>query len=194
MEHFYNTLGENWFSYPSLYSSMVKKFGNNSKFVEIGTWKGMSAVYMAVEIINSGKKIKFDCVDTWEYIWKDDEITDIDYSKYDNLFNIFLKNIEPVKSIITPIKEISWEAAKHYNDNTLDFVFIDAGHDYASVIKDLNAWYPKVKIGGIISGHDYTQPTCGVKKAVDEFFNDKKITELEGCWIYEKLESLYSNT
>lgn len=161
MEHFFKELGDNWFTYPNLYSSMVKKFGNNSHFVEVWTWKGMSACYMAVEIINSGKKIKFDCVDTWEYIWGENELTDIDSYKYDNLYNIFLKNIEPVKTIITPIKELSWEAAKLYNDNSLDFVFIDAGHDY-------------------------NQPTCGVKTAVDEFFNGKKITESEGCWTYEK--------
>ena len=35
-------------------------------FVEVGSWKGRSAAFMAVEIINSGKNIKFDCVDTWE--------------------------------------------------------------------------------------------------------------------------------
>lgn len=190
MEHFYKNLGENWFSYPKLYSSMVDKFNDNSHFVEVGTWKGMSASYMAVEIMNSGKKINFDCVDTWEYILD----TGIDYTKYNDLYDIFLKNIEPVKSVITPIKEISWEAAKLYSDNSLDFVFIDAGHDYDSVIKDIKSWYPKVKIGGVIAGHDYTQPTCGVKKAVDEFFNNKNIKQSEGCWIYEKLESLHSDT
>ena len=104
-----------------------------------------------------------------------------------------MKNIEPVKSVITPIKGISWEAAKLYSDNSLDFVFIDAGHEYDSVIKDIKSWYPKVKTGGVIAGHDYTQPTCGVKRAVDEFFNNK-IKQSEGCWIYEKLESLHSDT
>lgn len=58
MEHFYKTLGENWFTYPTLYSNMVEKYPTNSHFVEVGTWKGMSAAYMAVEIINSGKDIK----------------------------------------------------------------------------------------------------------------------------------------
>lgn len=183
MDHFYKNLGENWFTYQELYSEIVKQAKSNSHFVEVGTWKGMSAVYMAVEIINSGKNIKFDCIDTWEYI---KEQKDIEESLYNGLYEIFLKNIEPVKDIITPIRGISWECANKYENNSLDFIFIDAGHDYESVKKDINSWYPKLKKGGIISGHDYNQPTCGVKKAVDEFINGN-IIENNGCWIYKKI-------
>jgi len=185
MEHFYQNLGENWFTYPMLYSEMVNHYPDGSHFVEVGTWKGMSAAYMAVEIINSGKNIKFDCVDNWEYI--EDLQNDIPKELYEDLYGTFLKNIEPVKHIINPIKELSWDGAKHYEDESLDFVFIDAAHDYISVKKDINAWYPKVKKGGVISGHDYSWgPT--VRQAVDEFFNplELKIQETEGCWVVVK--------
>ena len=182
MEHFYRNLGENWFTYPNLYTSMVNKFGDGSHFVEVGTWKGMSAAYMAVEMINSNKKIKFDCVDTWEYM---DIQSDIKKSLYGNLYETFLNNIEPVKDLIKPIKKLSWEAAELYDDNSLDFVFIDAAHDYESVIKDIKAWYPKIKSGGVFAGHDYqTTETCGVKKAVDEILGEDNILSSEGCWIY----------
>jgi hypothetical protein len=180
MKHFYQELGENWFTYPGLYSMVVEKFPTNSHFVEVGVWKGMSAAYMAVEIINSGKNIKFDCVDNWEYI---EEQKEIPLDMFDGLYETFLKNIEPVKHIITPVRELSWDGAKHYEDNSLDFIFIDAAHDYESVKKDINAWFPKLKKGGIIAGHDYTW--CdGVKQAVNEFFAGKSIYENEGCWIY----------
>ena len=53
MKHFYEQLGEQWFTYKTLYYSMVNKYPDNSHFVEVGVWKGMSAAYMAVEIINS---------------------------------------------------------------------------------------------------------------------------------------------
>jgi hypothetical protein len=135
---------------------------------------------MAVEIINSGKNIKFDCVDNWEYIEEQKEIPE---DMFGGLYETFLKNIEPVKHIITPIRELSWDGAKHYEDKSLDFIFIDAAHDYESVKKDINAWFPKLKDGGIIAGHDYTW--CDdVKKAVNEFFEGKTIYENEGCWIY----------
>jgi predicted O-methyltransferase YrrM len=180
MKHFYQELGESWFTYPGLYSMVVEKFSTNSHFVEVGVWKGMSAAYMAVEIINSGKNIKFDCVDNWEYIEEQKEIPE---NMFEGLYETFLKNIEPVKHIITPVRELSWDGAKHYEDNSLDFIFIDAAHDYESVKKDINAWFPKLKKEGIIAGHDYTW--CDdVKRAVNEFFEGKSIYESEGCWIY----------
>lgn len=180
MEHFYEKLGENWFTYPGLYSMVVNKFDNGSHFVEVGAWKGMSAAYMAVEIINSGKDIKFDCVDIWEYL---DTQDDIKPELFGDIYQTFLDNIEPVKHMITPIKSLSWDGAEYYKDESLEFVFIDAAHDYESVLKDIKAWFPKIKKGGIIAGHDYTW--CqDVQKAVGEYFEGKEIYESEGCWIY----------
>jgi len=182
MEHFYKNLGENWFTYPNLYSYMVEKFPTNSHFVEVGVWKGMSAAYMAVEIINSGKNIKFDCIDNWEFV--KDLQDDIPQELFgEDIYETFLKNIEPVKDKITPIKSLSWDGAKYYEDNSLDFVFIDAAHDYESVKKDINAWFSKVKKGGAIGGHDY-EWCADVQKAVHEFFANKEIYQTEGCWVY----------
>lgn len=181
MEHFYQNLGENWFTYPNLYRQAVEHFPTNSHFVEVGVWKGRSAAFMAVEIINSGKEIKFDCVDNWEY---SDIQTDIAEAKYENLYETFLNNIEPVKHIINPIRKLSYVASTGYKDNSLDFVFIDAAHDYDNVLVDLKAWAPKIKSNGIIAGHDYAWGG-GVKKAVNEFFGKDNIQQQEGCWIYK---------
>jgi predicted O-methyltransferase YrrM len=62
----------------------------------------------------------------------------------------------------------SVEQSEKIQDNSLDMVYIDAAHDYDSVMADLNAWYPKVKSGGFICGHDY-HDVFGVKKAVGDF-------------------------
>lgn len=182
MEHFYQKLGENWFTYPELYKEVVKKFDSGSHFVEVGTWKGRSAAFMAVEIINSKKQIRFDCVDSWEYLKTQKEIPKKDFK---GLYETFMHNIKPVSHIVNPIKGISWEAAQLYEDNSLDFVFIDAAHDYDSVIKDLKAWYPKVKKGGIFAGHDYLW-CYEVRMAVDSIIGKEKIKQKEGCWICEK--------
>lgn len=183
MEHFYTTVGEDWFTYPQLYADVVQYFPSNSHFVEVGTWKGRSAAYMAVEIINSGKSIRFDCVDTWEYV--PDQV-DLPAELYTDLYNTFLSNIEPVKHIINPVRSRSTDAAKLYNNESLDFIFIDAAHDYENVLKDMKAWYPKLKSGGVFAGHDYSW-SKEVKKAVHEFFGDRPIIEKEGCWIYNKI-------
>ncbi len=61
----------------------------------------------------------------------------------------------------------SHEAAQHVPDGTLDFIFIDANHDYEYVKQDLEVWAPKVRPGGIFSGHDYRWE--GVSRAVQEY-------------------------
>lgn len=55
----------------------------------------------------------------------------------------------------------------------VDFIYIDAGHDYESVIKDLEAWWPLVSEIGVLAGHDYDESHPGVVQAVDEFFDGK---------------------
>jgi hypothetical protein len=179
MQHFYQSIGEDWFTYPELYKEMVKRF-DNAKFVEVGSWKGRSACFMGVEIINSGKNIRMDCVDPFDYVPTQN---DIQAEKFENLYEQFLENTKPVASVINPVKNLSHLASENYADNSLDFVFIDAAHDYENVRKDIICWYRKVKKGGVIAGHDYTSAE-GVKRAVDEFFGADKIKVSETCWIY----------
>ena len=78
------------------------------------------------------------------------------------------------------IRKPSNEAARDIQDNFLDLVFIDADHSYEGCKADIEAYYGKVKPGGIISGHDYANNAWKfgplVKKAVDEFVASKALT------------------
>ena len=187
LEHFYEKI-DGWFDFQEIYSEMVNRFSDHSHFVEVGSWLGKSTSYMGVEILNSGKKIKFDCIDTWE---GSKNFIDENFYKTDrNPYDIFTENISSVKNYIHPIQGKSKDIVSNYNDESLDFVFIDAGHDYESVITDIKNWYPKVKNNGIIAGHDYIGYT-DVKKAVDEFFGENNIRlhlVHAGTWIVEKNE------
>lgn len=72
----------------------------------------------------------------------------------------------------TILKGSSVDVAKDILDGSLDFVYIDADHTYESVKADISAWGPKVRAGGIISGHDYFHARngqVGVVPAVDEY-------------------------
>jgi hypothetical protein len=55
----------------------------------------------------------------------------------------------------TLIKKFSLDAVKDFTDGSLDFVYIDAGHSFDDVMRDLIEWTKKVRKGGIVSGHDY---------------------------------------
>jgi hypothetical protein len=53
----------------------------------------------------------------------------------------------------------------------IDLIFIDALHDYESVKQDIHLWWPKVRIGGMLAGHDFNHQWPGVERAVAESFN-----------------------
>ncbi len=196
LEHFYYNIGEDWFNYQDIYSQMVSHFPDNAHFVEVGSWKGRSSAYMAVEIINSQKHIKFDCVDTWKgseehinpgsFAFNSEILEDKNW-----LYKQFLTNISSVNHVINPIRTTSLEASKLYPNRSLDFVFIDAAHDYENVKADIEAWYSKVKIGGYIGGHDYDSFWWGVQKAVNEFLQQDFIKKenfsvSNVTWLYKK--------
>jgi predicted O-methyltransferase YrrM len=80
---------------------------------------------------------------------------------------------EKYQSRLVALEGISWEVSAAVEDQSLDFVFIDAGHGYKSVIRDLEAWTPKLKKSGWLIGHDINFPA--VHQAVSERCKDFKI-------------------
>lgn len=181
MKHIYQEeqFGENWFTYPNFYKQIVETFPSGSTFVEVGVWKGKSAAYMAVEIANSNKNIDFYCVDTWE-----GSVEHQNNPELPRLFEIFTENMKPVEKYYKPMKMKSLEAVHLFEDNSLDFVFIDGSHEYEDVKDDIAFWLPKVKIGGILAGHDYHhQP---IREAIK--YNNLNVKEQYGedCWVYHK--------
>lgn len=166
MEHFYQKI-QGWFDFDDIYKKMVFEAKDGARFVEIGCWKGRSAAFMCVEIANSKKNISFDCIDSWNGLGSVGEY-DRDPSVIKNtLYEDFLKNMEQANGLYTAIKSLSHEASELYRDESLDFVFIDGGHEYSQVKKDITCWLPKIKKNGTIAGHDYSN-SSDVRKAVNE--------------------------
>lgn len=167
MDHYFKTI-PGWATFRELYAEMVKRAPADqpSHFVEIGSWFGRSAAFIGVEIINSGKPIKVDCIDPWTDGGPDLKHKGAKFKSPDELFECFKLNVRPVQSVINPVRLSSLDAAPTYLDNSLDFVFIDGDHSYEACRDDIKAWLPKVKHGGIIAGDDHTW--AGVRKAVKE--------------------------
>ena len=162
---------------------MVQKFPSDSLFVEIGTWKGKSAVYMAEKIKESHKSIRFCTIDSFDG-FGDGYNEDPDFKNH-SLFETYSRNIEPVKSFIETFVGFSFDFASKFEDQSIDFLFLDGDHRYAGIKKDLHMWFPKIKKGGVIAGHDYNEPSCGVKQAVDEYFTFGAKPYIGGCWIFQ---------
>jgi len=186
VNHFYHEI-QGWFDYDDIYNLAIDTASDGARFVEIGAWKGRSAAYAGVEILNSGKKIRLDVID--HFLGSEDHRDQ--RSKHferltqdeNGLFNLCTQNLKPVKKAVKIIRAESMEAVKTYADESLDFVFIDGSHDYESVCNDIDAWLPKVKPFGILAGHDYLHYES-VRRAVD--------SKLQGAqakgssWLYYK--------
>lgn len=108
-----------------------------AKCVEVGTRYGD----LALEVAESRKDISLTIVDSWE-------------GKFADAEPICRQKMPPWVQIH---KGSSTEAAKFFNAKSLDFVYIDAAHDYQNVKADIEAWWPTIKSGGMLGGHDYEE-------------------------------------
>jgi len=66
-------------------------------------------------------------------------------------------------------RSFSHDIVHFFTPHAHDFIYIDGEHTYKAVSRDMADWWPKVKIGGILAGHDYNDSNPGTIKAVDEF-------------------------
>ena len=73
-----------------------------------------------------------------------------------------IKRLKPYNSIL--IKKPSIDAVKDFDDDSLDFVYIDANHSFQHAVNDICEWTRKVRIGGIVSGHDYIKIIHKIRK------------------------------
>lgn len=179
MKHFYQTIG-GYFNFQAMYAWAVWSAPDHSHFVEVGSYLGMSAAFMGVEILNSEKSIQFDCVDHWRgSVEHQNEASVVAGTLYED----FLRNTDPVRTVVRPVRGESMLIAGRYTDLSLQFVYIDASHDYSSVLTDLASWWPKIRLGGWMAGHDFTSE--GVGRAVMYFMKNKPVEWMriqDGTW------------
>ena len=159
MKHYHLTKRfgrENWFGWEPLYADMVQRYPAGI-FVELGSWKGRSTAFLAVEAINAGTNIRIYAVD----VWSDDISGGAKKTMVEQgldghaLYTRFMENVAPVASVITPMRMTTTQAAVHFADGAVDFVFVDADHSYEGCRTDIETWLPKVRDGGVIAGHDF---------------------------------------
>lgn len=159
--------------------------------VEVGVQEGKFALHN-LQKWKSCQSYKL--VDLWKQQPNYKDAANVDDTKQESYLNTTKKTLEPYKDKVEYFKMYSVEAAKLMKPESLDFAYIDARHDYCGAWEDIEMYWPLVKPGGIMAGHDYhsndedlrgqdwglcmngTRNEGAVKGAVNEFFLPKGIT------------------
>lgn len=168
---------------------VIRNLGPNLIGCELGTHVGTSAIYLLEHVANIHTHV---CVDP--YISYNDAPGDaMPQDFYD-----YVKSVWDINRCLYPdrilfIHDTSDAACKFIEDESLDYVFVDGDHSYEFTLRDLENYWPKVKPGGLISGHDFNSVGWfGVNEAVRDFMKRQELGEVlqlsesKNCyWIYK---------
>ena len=139
----------NWLS-----GTVKPQLGDINIAIEVGVWEGA----YSHAIIQQLQPKNFYGVDPYEfredYADAPDSKVFSEQSKLDGLYQRTQTKLDHAGHSL--IRDTGINAAKTFDNDSLDFVYIDGDHSYDFVSNDIKAWWPKIKQGGILSGHDYT--------------------------------------
>jgi hypothetical protein len=155
---------EGWFQWRSAQEEAVLRFPEGSCFVEVGTYLGRSLCSLGEVAAKSSKRFQLVGIDTCQGTgpegWRQKDYHGAAVARGGGTFAGALhKNVldcgygDTIMLIIAD----SIAASQLFRDASLDWVHLDARHDYVSVKADIGAWLPKVKPGGWLSGDDYDE-------------------------------------
>jgi len=118
------------------------------------------------------------------------QITSVDPHQNQQVYSKFLERIKSYPNIKS-VKDLSQNFIRAIPDDSLDFVYIDSIHHYKHMMEVMPLWRVKIKQGGIMCGHDYSDIWPGVIKAVDELAESKVETFLDSSWGYKVSKNKY---
>ena len=148
------------------FDALVNLLPENPVCAEVGVSVGVNSS----RIIDTLKPKKFYMIDPWVF--------DDDHLDKKPVRHIYMKEFVYDKlshiSCVEIVEDYSYNVFSKFSDNYFDFVYIDGEHDYKNVMRDLECVFPKVKVGGLIAGHDYVN-RHGVVPAVNKFIESKNI-------------------
>lgn len=137
------------FSHRAQLGGFLNDLGLTGEGVEIGTLYGA----YAQDILKSWRG-RIHCVDPWMNQAESVYFDGANKLNMDHVFEQAKSNLQGYGRA-TLHRMMSLNAVGRFEDGSLDFVYLDGNHGIDSVRADIAAWWPKVKIGGIVSGHDF---------------------------------------
>lgn len=144
---------------------------HEATLVEVGVWRGA----LAARLLDARPRLQLVLVDPWlsganNPAWgaSGAQLADCPQAEMEAIYHGVLEIVRPHGDRVRMLRMPSVAASTEVADGSCDAVFIDADHSREAVTADILAWWPKVRAGGWIGGHDYDYPRFpGVRAAVD---------------------------
>lgn len=177
-------MSDDFFNYRDFYR-YVSTIQHYRVFVEIGVYTGASCAFLANLLVERRIPFELYAVDLWERVNAE---TDYDRLIDNSIWEQFQARLQR-ESLLPHVRILQKEsalAASLFADESVHFAFIDANHTKEHTKADITAWLPKIKPGGMLSGHDYGEP-CGVKAAVDELLGGQ-VSLMGTCWYWHNIK------
>jgi len=153
---------------------------NSVGLLGLGMEIGVAYGENAENILRQWKGCGLFLVDPWDIKKCGEYIDPINSHDFDRAFSICVRQLEkfPLRSIA--LRMTSNEALKLIPKETLDFCYIDGNHHEPQITSDITAWWERVRVGGVLGGHDYydtdtKEYKCEVKSAVDKFVKQRSL-------------------
>jgi hypothetical protein len=138
----------------------------------IGAEVGVAEANHSADLLRNGMDKLF-LVDSWNHIPKIRGDGNNHQQWHEQNFAKARRQVKEFGDRAVILRGFSVDMASHVDDDSLSLVYLDADHSYNGVMTDLNTWFPKLKKGGVMAGHDFMSPEYGVKQAVEEFCKDR---------------------
>jgi len=122
----------------------------------VGAELGVQGGLFAEETLRSWSACtRYVLVDAWRPLDNYHDRANVDQERQDKLFAETLARLEPWKDKVEVCRNLTTACAPRFADATFDYVYVDARHDRVGVTVDLVQWWPKVREGGLLCGHDF---------------------------------------
>lgn len=162
----------------------IKRLGEKVTGIEVGVAKGETSAYLLDKCPNIEKLFGVD-----PYLPYEDWCRFIDEKEINLQESIAIDNLKSYMDRFEFMKTTSEEAIKSFAPGSVDYVFIDGDHSYDQTLADLKMYYPLIRSGGILFGHDIN--LSSVRDAIEKFREDNKIripinTIRNNAWFWTK--------
>lgn len=132
----------------------------------IGVELGVQNGYYSKEMLSSWPGCEeYHLVDLWGHQENYDDVANVNMAAQEKIYRRALESTSEWREKVAVCRNYTTSCVDMFDDEYFDFIYVDARHDFKGVWDDVVAYWPKLKVGGIMAGHDYVTNDDGPRQS-----------------------------